>query len=180
MKTKLDNILAAAALAITPVMALADAGHGVIGKAGKVDEVDRTFKISMTEMKFDPAVIEVTEGETIRFVVTNAGRAVHEFNLGNMETWRGHRGEMIKMRKAGMMTSRLIRHDKMLAAGMMHDDPNSVLLEPGDTGDVIWTFSEAGEIGFGCNVPGHLEAGMKGSITFTSKDSLGSSPVGES
>jgi len=54
----------------------------------------------------------------------------------------------------------------MEAAGMMHDDPNSVLLEPGKTGEVIWTFSEVTEVGFACNVPGHRNAGMVGKVVF--------------
>ena len=164
MKTKLDNILAIAALALIPVSALADAGHGVIGRAGKSGAVDRTIEVSMTEMKFDPAVIDVAAGESVRFVVTNDGRNVHEFNLGTLSTWRGHAAEMRKMMQSGMMTMRKVRRDKMQAAGMTHGDPNSVLLEPGETGEVIWTFSEVGEIGYGCNMPGHLEAGMKGDI----------------
>ena len=45
-------------------------------------------------------------------------------------------------------------------------DPNSVLLEPGKTGEVIWTFSEATEVGFACNVPGHRNAGMVGKVVF--------------
>ena len=65
-----------------------------------------------------------------------------------------------------MINKRRINHEKMEAAGMMHDDPNSVLLEPGKTGEVIWTFSEATEVGFACNVPGHRNAGMVGIVVF--------------
>ncbi len=49
---------------------------------------------------------------------------------------------------------------------MMHDDANSVLLEPGQTARVTWTFGEKSEPGFACNVPGHRAAGMVGDITF--------------
>lgn len=144
----------------------ADPGHGLIGEPGMEELVDRTIEVDMSEMRFSPATIEVSEGETIRFVVTNVGRVVHEFNLGNGETWESHRDEMREMMRNGMMTTREVRHDRMQEAGMMHDDPNSVLLAPGSSGEVIWTFSESGEIGFGCNVPGHLEAGMQGNIAF--------------
>lgn len=156
--------LFAGILAVSANMAFADPGHGVVGQPGTAEDVDRTIEIDMTEMAFSPDIIEVEAGETIRFVVKNSGRLVHEFNLGNEETWKSHEAEMAEMLRMGMMTVRELRHDRMAEAGMMHEDPNSILLAPGETGEVIWTFSEDGEIGFGCNVPGHLEAGMVGEI----------------
>ena len=47
---------------------------------------------------------------------------------------------------------------------MEHDDPNSVRLEEGKNGEVIWTFSNGGKFEFACLIPGHYEAGMKGAI----------------
>ena len=47
---------------------------------------------------------------------------------------------------------------------MDHSDPNSILLEPGKSGEVIWEFSESGKLEFACNVPGHYDAGMMGPI----------------
>lgn len=168
---------AAIALMLSATSVFADAGHGngpAFGQPGSAAEIDRVIPISMDEMKFDPKNIEVKEGETIKFVITNVGRAVHEFNLGTDETWDGHRDEMHAMMKGGMMNVRRIDHDKMRESGMMHDDPNSALLEPGESAEVIWTFSDATEMGFACNVPGHREAGMVGGITFTPAEPKGS------
>lgn len=50
-------------------------------------------------------------------------------------------------------------------ADMVHDDPNSVLLDPGAHGELIWTFSEPTELEFACNVPGHYQSGMVGKLT---------------
>jgi uncharacterized cupredoxin-like copper-binding protein len=47
---------------------------------------------------------------------------------------------------------------------MKHDDPNSVLLEPGKSAEVIWTFPKKAELEFACNVPGHYESGMVGKV----------------
>ncbi|RFP85560.1 copper-binding protein [Rhodobacteraceae bacterium 63075] len=161
MKTILTSTALVAGL--TASIAVASPGHGNgIGKAGDAAQVDRTITVEMDEMKYSPSTIDVEAGETIRFEVINVGRAVHEFNIGTSETWDGHLGEMQTMMREGMMTARSINHDRMMEAGMMHDDANSILLEPGDTGEVIWTFPEGGEIGFACNVPGHREAGMVG------------------
>jgi len=49
---------------------------------------------------------------------------------------------------------------------MEHNDPNSVLLEPGKDGEIIWKFSTESDIEFACNVPGHYDSGMMGQIKF--------------
>jgi len=49
---------------------------------------------------------------------------------------------------------------------MLHDDPNSVLLAPGESKELAWKFTKTMKIEFACNVPGHYESGMKGVIRF--------------
>ena len=161
--------------ALTTSAAFAGAGHddghgdghaAMMGQPGDPAKADRVVEVSMTEMAFDPSNIEIMEGETITFVVSNDGEFVHEFNLGTEKMWQGHLDEMMKMMDTGMMTVDKIDHDKMMQAGMMHDDANSVLLEPGQKAKVTWTFGEKTELGFACNVPGHRESGMVGEISF--------------
>jgi len=38
-------------------------------------------------------------------------------------------------------------------------------VNPGKDMDIIWKFTEAGTFEFGCLLPGHYDAGMKGTIT---------------
>jgi len=52
----------------------------------------------------------------------------------------------------------------MMDAGMTHDDPNSVLIEPGAREELIWTFSKTKNLEFACNIPGHYQAGMVGKV----------------
>ena len=49
---------------------------------------------------------------------------------------------------------------------MEHDDPNSILLEPGKSDEIIWKFTQATELAFACNVPGQYDAGMVGQFHF--------------
>lgn len=167
--------IASIALLLTTSAAFAGPGHGdghgdnhaaMMGQPGDAAKADRVINVSMTEMAFEPSSIEVMEGETITFVVSNDGEIVHEFNLGTEKMWQGHMDEMMKMMDTGMMAVDKINHDKMMQAGMMHDDANSALLEPGQTAKVTWTFGEKTELGFACNVPGHRESGMVGEISF--------------
>jgi len=166
--TLMKSIGAATALVLIAGSAMAGAGHGSsIGKAGDPGKVDRVIEVSMDEMRYEPSQVSVKEGETIKFVVRNDGNLVHEFNLGTKEMWKGHRKEMKNMLKSGMMTMKKLDHTKMMEGGMMHDEGNSALLEPGQTAEVVWTFSDATEMGFACNVPGHREGGMVGKVAFS-------------
>jgi len=40
------------------------------------------------EMRFEPAAIDVTAGETIRFVHRNVGKVMHEMVIGTRRAWR--------------------------------------------------------------------------------------------
>lgn len=152
--------------------ALAGAGHekaGKTGSPGKASEVTRTIDVTMGDNFYEPENVTVKEGETVRFVVKNAGEFVHEFNIATAEMHKAHAPEMMMMMKHGVLEADKINWDaaKKMQESMghgMHDDPNSVLLEPGKTGEVIWTFPENAELEFACNVPGHYESGMVGKI----------------
>jgi uncharacterized cupredoxin-like copper-binding protein len=47
---------------------------------------------------------------------------------------------------------------------MEHDEPWMAHVEPGRSADLIWTFNRAGEFEFACLLPGHYQAGMRGTI----------------
>ena len=47
----------------------------------------------------------------------------------------------------------------------MHEEPNSVLIEPGKSGEIVWTFPKHAELEFACNIPGHYGSGMKGKFS---------------
>jgi len=40
---------------------------------------------------------------------------------------------------------------------MEHDEPHMVHVQPGNAGDLVWTFNRAGEFDFACLVGGHYE-----------------------
>lgn len=118
------------------------------GRTGDPKKVTRTITIGAHDtMRYSPSKITVRQGETIRFVVANRGNVLHETVLGTMEELKEH-AELMK------------KHPTM-----EHDAPYMVHLPPGKRGEMIWQFTEPGEFHFACLIPGHFEAGMKGSIT---------------
>lgn len=144
-------------------------GHATnVGKAGKASEAARVIGITMTDNSFAPERIIVAKGETIRFVVTNNGEFLHEFNVGTAAMHAQHQQEMAVMFRLGILEADKDRHDRMnVAAGRMmtHDDPNSLMLEPGETGEIIWKFGSEPKLEFACNLPGHYQSGMVGKFS---------------
>lgn len=119
-----------------------------VGRPGSVANVSRTVAIDMTDnMRYTPSQVRVKAGETIRFQVRNSGKIRHEFVLGSDADLQEHYQMMLQQ------------------PGMRHVEPNSVSLEPGKGGEVIWRFDSAGTVAFGCLEPGHYPAGMKGAVS---------------
>ncbi|MDH3699682.1 MAG: cupredoxin domain-containing protein [Alphaproteobacteria bacterium] len=148
--------------------------HGAaaaIGKPGTASKVTRTIVVTMRDNFYEPESISVKPGETIRFKITNKGEFLHEFGLGTAAMHAAHQKEMLVMMEHGMIEADRINHERMKmdhgdGMKMSHDDPNSVLLEPGKSGEIIWTFNKRAKLEFACNIPGHYESGMMGEIKF--------------
>ena len=145
------------------------------GAPGKAADAPRTVEVTLGDIYFAPKLLEVKAGETVRFVLKNEGKLVHEFNLGDAQMHAAHQREMLDMQSTGALAG----HANMAsmdhgvetshgeanpAASMAHDDPNSVLVQPGQTRELVWTFAQASGLQFACNVPGHYQAGMVGEI----------------
>ena len=166
--------LALAAFSTVPAIAAGShaGGHGDpgIGSPAQAGQADRTVEVTMRDNYYDPETVQVQAGETVRFVVKNAGSLVHEFNIGTAAMHAAHQDEMKMMVEHGVLKGDSL--DEQAAEAMqanmghgMHHDPNSVLLEPGETGEVVWTFPADASLEFACNVPGHYAAGMVGDIS---------------
>jgi uncharacterized cupredoxin-like copper-binding protein len=149
-------------------------GHGMmhdmkIGQPGDPAKVSRTIEITMYDNYYEPESLDIKEGETIRFVVKNAGEFVHEFNIATAAMHEAHRPEMMMMVEHGVLEPDRINQEaaKAMQASMghgMHKEGNSVLLEPGKSGEIVWTFPDDADLEFACNVPGHYETGMHGTV----------------
>ena len=49
---------------------------------------------------------------------------------------------------------------EMAGMDMGHVDPNRITLEAGASGEVVWSFMNAGTFEAACLIPGHYESGM--------------------
>ena len=141
----------------------------MIGEKGKLSEVSRTIEIKMYDNYYEPKEIKIKKGETIKFIVHNYGELVHEFNIATKEMHIKHQPEMMKMVENEILLADRIDKKKMKEMAkkdhsMGHSHSNSVLLEPGQSAELIWKFSTDTNLEAACNVPGHYESGMVANI----------------
>ena len=140
-----------------------------IGKKGESSEVDRIIEIKMYDNYFEPNEIKIKKDETIKFIVSNYGELVHEFNIATKEMNFKHQPEMMKMVEHEILLADRIDKEKMKQMAkkdhsMAHSHSNSVLLEPNQSAELIWKFSANTDLEAACNVPGHYEVGMVANI----------------
>ncbi len=152
--------LVSAGLMTVPRIACAhgDETHATAGPAKKEQKawgiaVDataakRTIEFTMSDaMRFTPDRIAVKQGETVRIVLRNEGKLLHEFVLGTKKELDEHAALMLKF------------------PGMEHDEPYMAHVPPGKTGEIVWTFNRAGDFDFACLIAGHYQAGMVGKVS---------------
>jgi uncharacterized cupredoxin-like copper-binding protein len=132
-------------IALLPLLAL------VVGcSAGSAAPSVSGTRIDVTltdALRIEPANITVPAGMPVTFVVTNTGASDHEFYLGDEAAQAEHEREMQSM------------------GGMMHDEPNGIAIEPGQTEELTFTFADPGATLAGCHVAGHYAGGMWAAIT---------------
>lgn len=117
------------------------------GIAGRSGRATRVIRIEMSDaMRFTPDRVEVRLGETVRFELHNVGKTLHEMVLGTLPALEEHAAMMEKY------------------PGMEHDEPHMAHVPPGGRAEIVWKFNRRGDFMFGCLLPGHWSAGMKGQV----------------
>ena len=117
------------------------------GRAADPKKAKRTIRVDMSDtMRFSPAELTVGKDDTVRFIVSNSGKQMHEMVLGTMKELKEH-AELMK------------KHP-----GMEHDEPYMAHVQPGRKAQIVWQFTKPGEFHYGCLIPGHFEAGMVGKV----------------
>ena len=106
----------------------------------------------MVDIAFEPDKLQVEAGETVRFVFRNTGEVAHDAFIGDSDAQADHEAEMREADDDG--------HD-----GGHGDEPeDAVTVEPGESGELTYTFDDPGTLEIGCHQEGHYADGMKTSI----------------
>ena len=118
------------------------------GIAGDTKSVTRTVTLTMDDkMRFTPDKLDFKQGETVRFMIRNKGKLLHELVIGTKKELNEHAALMLKF------------------PTMQHDEPYMAHVAAGKHAGLIWTFNRAGEFDFACLIAGHYQAGMVGKIS---------------
>lgn len=126
------------------------------GVAGDAKAVKHTITLSMSDaMRFTPDKIDVKQGDTVKIVLKNTGKVMHELVIGTKQELEEHAALMVKF------------------PTMEHSEPYMAHVAPGKTGEIIWTFNKPGNFDFACLIAGHYQAGMVGKITVAANKSDG-------
>ena len=99
--------------------------------------------IAIEHSAFEPARLEVEEGETVTFVIVNGDPIDHEFILGDEQVQRIHEEGTEK------------HHDTR---------PGEISVPAGTTASTTYTFDEPGTLIYGCHIFGHYDYGMRGAV----------------
>jgi uncharacterized cupredoxin-like copper-binding protein len=119
-------------------------------------EATTEYVVTMTEFGFEPAVLDLEPGETVRFTIVNAGMLGHEFRLTTEHKTEEH------------IASGHEDHGAE-AGGEHHADADIIVnVAPGETRTVEMTLPEDQTAidHMSCLIPGHYEGGMFGSVQY--------------
>jgi len=131
-------------LVLGVVVALA--GAAVLVAARRAGGV-RTVPITIHHSRFQPAVLEVPVGTTVRFEMTNTDPIDHELIVGDEPVHQRHR------------VGRDRHH---------HGDvPGEVSVAAGTAAVTTFRFDHPGPVAFICHLPGHEAYGMVGVVNVT-------------
>ncbi|MEY2477720.1 MAG: hypothetical protein QOG87_3035 [Actinomycetota bacterium] len=132
-------------------LALVGAACGGDATPSGSGDATRTIEITMRDIAFEPTSLQVSAGDTVRFVFTNEGKVDHDAFIGDAAAQADHEKEM--------------RASGDAHAGHGGDAEGSITVAAGDTAELTHTFEEPGEVQIGCHEPGHYDAGMKIDVT---------------
>lgn len=123
------------------------------GRQGFPRDAVRTIDITLNDpARYAPDLLTVKAGDTVRLRLINTGQQPHEFVLGTEESLAQHAAMMMQM------------------PDMRHADPNTVRIDAGKTGELVWQFTHPGSFFYACLMPGHRQAGMQGRVVVLPAD----------
>jgi uncharacterized cupredoxin-like copper-binding protein len=135
MRPRPWHLAAVAALTLAGGLALLHAAAG---------QTTQTVVVTMHHSRFQPEVVRVAPGTTVRFLLRNTDPIDHEFILGDDAVQR--------------------RHEQGREREHHGEVPGEVSVAAGSQATTTYTFRRGGpaSLEFACHLPGHYAYGMRG------------------
>jgi len=109
-----------------------------------------TLHLVMQDIAYDTTALTARKGESVRIDLENRGQITHDFTVQRMPV------EDVRMTGGSTMSEHM-------QGGMDYD--LHLALGQGKKGQLEFQPTAAGQYEYFCTVPGHREAGMKGTLT---------------
>jgi uncharacterized cupredoxin-like copper-binding protein len=116
---------------------------GCAGSPGSPQGIEEV-RVTIEHSRFEPEEMTFPEGQEVRFVIRNTDPIDHEFILGDEEIQQIHEEGTEAHHGA---------------------KPGEISIPAGKTRVTTYTFTDQGELIYGCHLPGHYDFGMKGTVT---------------
>jgi uncharacterized cupredoxin-like copper-binding protein len=135
MRPRRWHLAAVAALTLAGGLTLLHAAAG---------QATQTVVVTMRHSRFQPEVVRVEPGATVRFLLRNTDPIDHEFILGDEQVQR--------------------RHEQGREREHHGEVPGEVSVAAGTEAATTYTFPRGGpaSLQFACHLPGHYAYGMRG------------------
>jgi uncharacterized cupredoxin-like copper-binding protein len=130
-------LLAAGGLLLT-------AGAKVVQSTWAPAAATRTVVLTMHHTRFQPAVVKVEPGTTVRFVLRNTDPIDHEFIVGDEAVHQRHR----------------VGRDRHHHGEV----PGEISVPSGTQAATTYRFDRPGRFAYACHLPGHEAYGMVGTV----------------
>ncbi len=132
-------------------------GHSESGQIETIgDELVVTFRTE--NMKFEPAIVTVKVGQTVRLRLDNHDDFIHDYTVDEPE--------FVVLEADGAVhedhESEAAGDDDEDPAGQVSLTPLHIAADGNEHAELVFEATEPDEYIFYCSVPGHLEAGMVG------------------
>ena len=140
-------------------------GHSESGQIETIgDELVVTFRTE--NMKFEPAVVTVKVGQTVRLRLDNHDAFLHDYTVDEPEFVVVTADEFVVLEADGAVhedhETEAAHDDDEHPAGQVSLSPLHIAAEGNEHAELVFEATDAGEYVFYCSVPGHVEAGMVG------------------
>lgn len=113
-----------------------------------VGDVELAYRIEMSEFAYDCTLPPIPAGVAVGLEFVNIGAVEHEAVIGDM-TAQDEAAQLMQAEASGEEADHA-------------EGAPSILLDPGEVGQLAVMFDEPKDLIIGCHVAGHWEAGMSG------------------
>ena len=115
----------------------------------------KIIEIEVTSEGFSESVLAVGPGETVKFIVKNTGDVTRDFTIGTEHVMERRRAFLARTLASDGADIDPLQRSKL-------DRKNALILLPGETRELTWTFVKTDGWQFASNIAGHYEGGFKG------------------